>query len=272
MHWAGIEATAYWTAFAVAFLAVAAWETLHPLHMLAAPLTRRWSRQGILLLVGTIVSTVVFRISPVILAWKLEDGRYGLLNKPWAPFWFRCMVAILILDFSRYVGHWLFHATPWLWRVHQVHHSDPDFDVTTAGRFHPGEILVTQGINIATIALLAAPPLAVLILEVATAMQSFFVHANVALPAWLEAVLRRIVITPSLHRVHHSAEAADQNRNLGEVFCWWDRLLGTYLPESHAGAAMTTGLKEYPDEKPMSVGFLMLLPFRRDPQGSAATE
>jgi len=272
MAWAGIEAGAYWAVFAIAFLAIATWETLQPLRSLSAPLSRRWSRQGILMVVGAALSAAVFRISPVILAWKLESSRYGVLNKAWAPQWIRGVIAVLILDFVRYAAHWCFHAIPWLWRIHQVHHSDPDFDATTAGRFHPAEVVFTQGANMAAIALLAAPPLAVLILEVAIAFQSFFVHANAALPKWAESLLRRVAITPALHRIHHSADAGDFNCNLGEVLCWWDRLLGTYLSESHAGAAMTTGLNDYRDEKRLGVGFLLMLPFRRTPDRSAAAE
>jgi sterol desaturase/sphingolipid hydroxylase (fatty acid hydroxylase superfamily) len=219
-----------------------------------------------------LLSTTLFRVGPVLLAWKVSGSRFGLLNRSGAPMVIRFAAAILVLDFVRYAVHWSFHALPFLWRVHQVHHSDPDFDATTSARFHPIETILTQGANLAAIAILAAPPAAVLAVEVATCIQSFFVHANVALPASLERRLRWMLITPGMHRIHHSTEVRDQATNFGEIFPWWDRLLKTYLGESRAGAGVATGLNEYRDEKPLGVGFMLLLPFRRRPAGSTTAE
>ena len=143
----------------------------------------------------------------------------------------------------RYAAHWTEHHVPLLWRVHQVHHSDPDFDVSTGFRAHPLEFVYTQGVVLAAVAMLAPPVAAVLTVELLTCVESCFGHANVMMPAWIDRLLRAVVVTPDMHRIHHSAAAQEQYRNLGEIFPWWDRLLGTYLAHPSAGDRIVVGLE-----------------------------
>ncbi len=226
------EVTALWAVIVGAFLIMGVWEGARPRQPLNLPAESRWGRHGLLLVAGAIFQAVLFRISPLVAAISVADGPWGLLNRSWLPFAVQFLAAILLLDLVRYFTHRLFHAVGFLWRIHEVHHSDPDYDVATAARFHPLEAVLAKVIYVGAILLLAPPLAAVFFAELHTAMLNVFVHANVDLPPGVERVLRRFIITPDLHRLHHSEDAAHQNRNFGQTFVWWDRLLGTYLPGS----------------------------------------
>jgi sterol desaturase/sphingolipid hydroxylase (fatty acid hydroxylase superfamily) len=270
MPWGRIESGAYWLLFLASFILVATWESLRPKQNLVSPPERRWSRHGVLLIVATVVSVALYRASPVIVAVAMVNSRFGLLNKPWLPFPVRFIFAILLLDFVRYGVHWSYHAVPLLWRVHQVHHSDPDFDVSTGARAHPIEVALTQGANLAAVMILAAPPVAVLTVELFTAAQSVFSHANASLPGWVEKPLRWVFVTPDMHRIHHSEEVSEQSTNLGDIFPWWDRVFRTYLKAPAAGQDhMVVGLKGCQDDGSLGLTFMLLQPFR--PQLQEAT-
>lgn len=180
------------------------------------------------------------------MALNVTGSKFGLLNKSWLPFAVRCVIAILALDLVRYSTHRLSHSVGALWRFHQVHHSDPDFDISTELRVHPVEVVLTQGAYLLAVALLAPPVVAVLIAELASILQSFFAHANASLPGWVEKPLRAVFVTPDMHRIHHSEEVTEQYRNLSDIFAWWDRLFGTYMEKPVAGDdQIVTGLKGF---------------------------
>lgn len=247
-----------------AFGIFAAWETFQPRHRLTAPVGRRWIHSALL---AFLVNSPLGRIYPataVMLASAVTASSYGLLNRG-LPFWLRFAVGFVLLDLLRYGQHRLYHAIPGLWRIHRVHHSDPDCDWSTGLLFHPGEMLLSQLTYLGAIALLAPPPLAVLCLEVVTIAQNIFEHANVAVPQRVDGLMRQVLITPDVHHIHHSEDLSDLNRNFGTVFSWWDRIFGTYLPAPAAGYAnMRTGLPDQAGRQGLSVLQILILPFRKD--------
>lgn len=264
MDWIRIESAVYWTVFVVAFLGFAIWESVRPKRV-AERTERRWGKHGLMLIICSALSVGLWRVSPVVMAFNVSGSRFGLLNRPWLPFLVRCVIAILALDLMRYATHRLSHSVEFLWRVHQVHHSDPEFDVSTALRVHPIEVVWTQGVYLAAVALLAPPVAAILIAEMISAFESFLSHANASLPSWLEKPLRWILVTPDMHRIHHSEEMPEQFKNLSEVFPWWDRLFGTYLAAPAAGdRAVVTGLKGCQNEECLDIGFMLAQPFQSE--------
>ncbi len=205
----------------------------------------------------------LFRGGPVALAATVAGSRFGLLNRSWLPFPISCVLAILAIDLVKYAVHRGYHAVPFLWRWHQVHHSDPDFDLSTGTRAHPMEIVLSQAANLAAIAVLAPPVVAVLIAELTSLVCSFFGHANASLPARIEKPVRRILVTPDMHRIHHSEEMTEQFKNLGDIFPWWDHLFGTYLADPAAGQpGIRVGLKGCQTARSLGVTFMLLQPFR----------
>jgi len=245
----------------LAFGVFAVWETFRPRRPLVSSTARRWVNHAILSFVAHVSLIWIYRVSGVVVASAVAGSRYGLLNREILPYSVRFVLAIVLLDLLRYSQHYLNHALSLLWRIHRVHHSDSDYDWSTGLRFHPVEVLLTQGTYLAVIAIVAPPPLAVLVLELADIVVNFFVHANVALPQWLDLRLRWFLITPDMHRIHHSDEIAEQNSNFGVVFPWWDRLFGTYLREPAAGQdKMRIGLRESPGN--MGMAGMLTQPFR----------
>src|SRR5437016_5616718 len=218
------EAAAYGALFVVIFLAAAVWESFRPNRRLAVGAGRRWANHGLLLVVTSALSAIVFRVSPVVLAQMVGDARWGVLNKLWLPYPLRFLAGILVLDLVHYCTHWTFHHVSWLWRVHQVHHSDSEYDVSTAARFHPLELVLTKGAYMGVVAAFAPPAFAVLAAELLTLAIDFFVHANASLAPWAEKTIGAVFVTPDLHRIHHSMEISEQQSNLGQTFPWWDRL------------------------------------------------
>jgi sterol desaturase/sphingolipid hydroxylase (fatty acid hydroxylase superfamily) len=270
--WERIESYCYWILFVAAFLGVAVWESFRPRRELSSAPERRWGKHGLVLIVCTVISVGLYRASPVVVAIAFAGSRHGLLNKPWIPFAGRCVLAVLLLDLVKYCVHWAFHSVSFLWRVHRVHHSDPDFDVSTSLRVHPIEVVLTQGAYFALIAIFAPPVLGVLIAELISAFQSFFGHANASLPGWAEKPLRRLFVTPDMHRIHHSEEVQEQFTNFGDSFPWWDHLFRTYLAEPAAGRdGMVVGLKGCQNDASLGVAFMLTQPFLRETneQGSA---
>ncbi len=205
----------------------------------------------------------IYPATAVAVAVAAGASSYGLLNRPWLPFWLRCIASFLLLDLMRYGQHRLYHAIPLLWRIHRVHHSDPDLDCSSGFLFHPGEYLLTQGSYLAMVAILAPPPVAVAVLEFVVIAQNVFTHGNISLPAPLDALLRRVWITPDMHRIHHSEEIAEQNANFGTVFPWWDLLFRTYLRDPAAGQQqMAVGLRELRGQRSLNIWHMLALPFR----------
>lgn len=270
MPWERIEATSYWFVYAAAFLAMAAWESRRPRRDPTCSTARRWSRHGVIFAVVSLLLAAVYRLSPVLLALKLSAAGFGLLRQSGLPAVMQGALAFVLLDLTRYATHWAYHAVPWLWRFHQVHHSDPDFDVSTGARVHPVEAILTQGSTLVAVAALGIGPLPVLIFELATCVESCFGHANVALPRWVEFPLRMVLITPDMHRIHHSDRGVEQRKNLGDLFPWWDRLFGTYVADPIGGyERLVVGLKGFQNDSSLGVPFMLLLPFRAEPTDSA---
>jgi len=270
--WDKIESYSYWVVFAATFLGVAVWESFRPKRTLSVGPERRWGRHGLVLIVCTVISVGLYRVSPVVVAMVFADNRYGLLNKPWIPFLGRCVLAILLLDLAKYAVHRAFHSVAFLWRVHRVHHSDPDFDVSTSARVHPIEVVLTQGAYFAVIAIFAPPIIGVLTAEILSAFESFFGHANASLPEWVEKPLRRLFVTPDMHRIHHSEEIGEQCTNYGDCFPWWDRLFRTYLADPAAGRdRMVVGLKGYQNDASLGVAFMLTQPFLAEKKAQASS-
>ncbi|MBZ0251693.1 MAG: sterol desaturase family protein, partial [Burkholderiales bacterium] len=213
-----------------------------------------------------LVVRLAFPVAAVGFAALAAERGWGLLNTVALPPWLAIALAVVALDLAIYFQHVMFHAVPLLWRLHRVHHADPDFDVTTGARFHPAEIVLSMGIKLAAIALLGAPAVAVLAFEVILNACAMFNHGNVTLPAGLDRALRRLVVTPDMHRIHHSMEAAEANSNYGFNLAWWDRIFGTYRAEAslpqermRIGVAGITG-----DERAVSLPGLLAIPFVDD--------
>ena len=262
MDWIRIESGAYWSVIVVSFLGVAIWETIRPRGDLSTPAARRWRNHSLILILSTVISAGLLRTSPMIIAASVAGGNLGLLNRPWLPSAARWILAFLLLDFVRYAIHRTFHAAPLLWRVHQVHHSDPDIDVSTALRFHPIEVILTHGAYLAMVAVLAPPIGAVLLSELVSIFQDFFVHANTSLPQRLQKWVTVVFFTPDTHRIHHSEDVWEQNRNFGQLFSWWDRLFHTYVPAPAAGHdAMIVGLRGYQNNNSLRLAFMLTQPF-----------
>lgn len=224
---------------------------------------RRWPHNIGLMVIDALAVRWLFPMSAVALALWAETQRWGLLNTtPLQPV-VAIIGAVLMLDFAIYVQHRLFHAVPWLWRLHRVHHADTEFDVSTGIRFHPLEILLSMAIKWGVILVLGAPALAVLLFEILLNATSLFNHANLKLSARWDRWIRWIVVTPDMHRVHHSWRWTETNSNFGFNLPWWDRLLGTYRPQPTDGhSEMTIGLNEFRDPKELRLDRLLIQPFR----------
>lgn len=262
--WLQHEGNLKWALLLGAFVTFAFWETVRPRKILSAPTGRRWTYHAILAFLFNSPLIWLLRANAILVALAVTNTSFGVLNRPFLPYWLRCVLSVLLLDLFRYAQHRLYHSMPVFWRIHRVHHSDLDFDWSTGLLFHPAELLLTQGSYLALIALLAPPPLAVLGLELFIVVQNLFVHANIAMPDWLDARLRTVLITPDMHRIHHSEEVVEQNTNFGDVFPWWDRLFGTYVERPAAGhQKMKVGLQELPGPPGLNVLEMLALPFRR---------
>jgi sterol desaturase/sphingolipid hydroxylase (fatty acid hydroxylase superfamily) len=262
-NWTRLESPIYWSLFVGAFLAVAIWESFLPQRKLSQPTERRWSRHGILFVVCAVVNMAALRMTPVAMAALVSGSRYGVLNRESLSYPLRFAATILLLDLLQYTVHRTLHSFGFLWRIHAVHHSDPDYDVSTAARFHPLELIIVQGSLLVAVALLAPPLLAVFVTELLRVVVNLAEHANASFPPGLERILRMILITPDLHRIHHSDDEREQGRNLGQIFPWWDRLFGTYLAHAGTGKNFATGLKGFQNSASMSIGFMLGEPFHR---------
>lgn len=218
------------SAFFGIFALMAIWETAAPRRARLHTRTMRWTANLGLVVVNTIVMRLVFPLAAVAFATLATQRGWGLLNNLTLPEWAAWAVAVVALDFTIYLQHVMVHAVPVLWRLHQVHHADPDYDVTTGARFHPIEIILSMLIKFSVIAVLGAPAAAVLVFEVLLNAMAMFNHGNVKLPGAVDALLRRFLVTPDMHRVHHSIDPAEANSNFGFNLSVWDRLFGTYRP------------------------------------------
>jgi len=229
------EATIRLAAFFGVFLCMAVWEMLAPRRALTQPKASRWLNNIALVVLNTLLLRLLFPAAAVGVAAVCSARQWGLFNQVAAPGWFSVVASVIMLDGLIYLQHVMFHAIPVLWRLHRVHHADLDFDVTTGTRFHPAEIVLSMLIKFAAIVLLGPPLLAVVIFEVLLNATSMFNHGNVRLPLRLDRYLRLLVVTPDMHRVHHSHLEHETNSNFGFSLSLWDRLLGTYRDQPEDG-------------------------------------
>ena len=250
-------------AFGGVFLAMALWEAAAPRRPQAIARSHRWpSNLGVVAL-DTALVRVLLPTSAVGAAVAAEEHTFGLFNVFAVPEWLAVLASVVLLDFIIYLQHVLFHAVPALWRLHRMHHTDLEFDVSTGLRFHPIEILLSMLLKLTVIAGLGAPPQAVLIFEVLLNATSMFNHGNVLLPPRIDRWLRWLVVTPDMHRVHHSIVPRETNSNFGFNLPWWDRLLGTYRDQPSAGhAAMTIGIDAFRDARELRLDRMLVQPFK----------
>ncbi len=248
--------------FLAVFLTVALWEVFLPRRQQSISRWVRWpSNLGIVAL-NTIVLRIVVPIGAVGLAIVAQEKSWGLLHQLALPGWLAILLSVLILDLVIYFQHVMFHAVPVLWRLHRMHHADLDIDVTTGARFHPLEILLSIGIKLVAVAALGVPPLAVLIFEILLNATSMFNHGNVRIPVHLDRVLRWFVVTPDMHRVHHSVIPQETNSNFGFNLPWWDHLLGTYGSQPALGhEAMVIGIDEFRSHRELRLDRMLVQPF-----------
>jgi sterol desaturase/sphingolipid hydroxylase (fatty acid hydroxylase superfamily) len=244
------------------FALMAIWEVLAPRRSLTTSKTVRWfSNLGITFL-NPVVVRLVSPIMPVSMALLAQKSGWGLLNNFVLPYWLEVVVAVIVLDLVIYLQHVMFHTVPVLWRLHMMHHADLDFDVTTGLRFHPIEMILSMGIKLSVVVLIGPPAVAVLIFEVLLNATSMFNHGNIRLPSSVDRVLRFFVVTPDMHRVHHSVVIRETNSNFGFNLPWWDRLLGTYRDQPASGhEGMTIGLAQFRDAKRLTLPWMLALPF-----------
>lgn len=250
------------SAFVAVFVLLAAAETLFPRRDRAVIRRWRWPTNIALVVLNTVVLRAALPVTAVGMAVIAEQRGWGLLHAVGAlPTVLTIAIAVFLLDFSIYLQHVLFHAVPLLWRLHRMHHADLDVDVTTGSRFHLGEILLSMLFKLASVGALGASPLAVLLFEVLANVGSMFNHANLRLVPGLDRALRLLIVTPDMHRVHHSAWAVETNTNFGFTFPWWDHLCGTYRAQPAAGhEAMTVGLTCFRDPKYLRLDKTLLQP------------
>ena len=253
-------------AFVAVFAAVALWEALAPRRRRSFERRARWPHNLGLLLVDVALVRVLAPGAAIAVAMTAAGSGWGLLNALALPGWAAIAAGIALLDLAIYFQHVMFHAVPALWRLHRVHHADLDFDVTTGARFHPIEILISTAIKCAAIAALGAPVISVFVFEMLLNATAMFNHANASLPQRLERWLRWLVVTPDMHRVHHSVRYEESSSNFGFNLPWWDRLFGTYRAQPRLGhAAMTIGVDAFRSPEDLRLDRLLVQPLRDTP-------
>ena len=243
-------------------LFMAIWERLGPRRPLTTSRSIRWYSNLSLVFLDTLTVRLLLPTQAVGVALSAGKHGWGILNNAGLPNWVGIALGILILDLIIYLQHAMFHAIPAFWRLHRVHHTDLDFDVTTGVRFHPIEILLSMGIKMAAVVVLGSSAVAVILFEVLLNATSMFNHGNIRLPDRTDRVLRLLVVTPEMHRVHHSVVTKELSSNFGFNFPWWDRLLGTYKAQPTRGhEGMIIGLSQFRNPKFLTLPWLIVIPF-----------
>jgi sterol desaturase/sphingolipid hydroxylase (fatty acid hydroxylase superfamily) len=264
------EATVGLGTFISVFSAMALWEAAAPRRPRSYSRLTRWPNNLAIVVLNTGLVRILLSATAVSLAALGTQRSWGLLNNLPLPSWGRIIISVILLDLAIYLQHVMFHAVPALWRVHRMHHADLDFDVTTGARFHPIEIILSMLIKFGVIAATGASAAGVLVFEVLLNATSMFNHGNVRLSVGLDRYLRWLVVTPDMHRVHHSMVVGETNSNFGFNLPWWDRLLGTYRAQPAAGhEGMTIGIEQFRDGRELWLDRMLLQPFR-GPAGAYA--
>ncbi len=247
------------------FILMATWEVLSPRRPLTTSKWVRWLNNIGIVFLNSFILRLLFPAAAVGMAALSAEQDWGLLNYYSVPYPVSIIMAVIALDFVIYIQHIMVHAVPALWRLHRVHHADLDYDVTTGARFHPVEIILSMLIKFATIMVLGPPVVAIIIFEVLLNTTAMFNHSNVKIPLDIDRILRLFVVTPDMHRIHHSVEDDETNSNFGFNLPWWDRLLGTYRDQPAAGHDnMTIGIHYYRDPRQVSwLPGMLSLPLRK---------
>ena len=250
-------------AFIGVFAAMAWWESAAPRRLRSHSRLQRWPSNLAIIALNTALVRILLPATAVSLAMVGESRGWGLLNATWVPIGAAVVSSVILLDLAIYLQHVMFHAVPALWRVHRMHHADLDFDVTTGARFHPLEIVLSMLVKFAVIVALGAPAAGVLVFEILLSATSMFNHGNVRILVALDRYLRWLVVTPDMHRVHHSIVVGETNSNFGFNLAWWDRLLGTYRDQPAAGhEGMTIGIEEFRAARELWLDRMLSQPFR----------
>jgi sterol desaturase/sphingolipid hydroxylase (fatty acid hydroxylase superfamily) len=246
------------------FVLMALWEFLLPRRVRNIGRRSRWPNNVAVVVINTVILRLLFPAAAVGLALVAESHNLGLLNLIQWPRWISIVLGVVFFDLVIYLQHVMFHAVPAFWRLHRMHHADLDIDVTTGVRFHPIEIVLSMLVKLGAILMLGPPAVSVLIFEVLLNATSMFNHSNAYIPLSIDRVLRLFVVTPDMHRVHHSVEDYEANSNFGFNLPWWDRLFGTYLSQPRAGHhGMTIGLNSFRDEQTcINIKGMLMIPFR----------
>lgn len=248
------------------FAVLAALEALVPRRVRSQSRKRRWTTNWGITIANTLTLRALAFALPLLAVGAAVDASaqgWGVFNALGWPVWIEFILAVLVLDFSIWLQHLITHKVPLLWRLHRVHHADVDMDVTTAIRFHPAEIGMSMLLKIALVYALGPSALAVIVFEILLNGTAMFNHANIRLPLWLDAAVRRVLVTPDMHRVHHSVHRHEHDSNYGFSLSIWDRVFGTYIAQPEAGHdRMQVGL-EWQDERPSRLGWSLSLPFSR---------
>lgn len=246
------------------FAALAVWERVSPMRAMVEDRPRRWTTNWALSILDTAMVQIVFGAAAVGAALDASARGWGLFGAVDWPLWAEIAIVFVALDLAIWFQHWLMHQVPVLWRVHRVHHADRDIDVTTAIRFHPVEIALSMLFKIGLVYALGAPAIAVIVFEVVLNGAAMFNHANLRLPRAVDRVLRILIVTPDMHRVHHSTDRAEHDTNYGFNLSIWDRLFGTYTDQPAGGhRGMKIGLAEYQTHGPTQFLWSLAFPFRK---------
>jgi sterol desaturase/sphingolipid hydroxylase (fatty acid hydroxylase superfamily) len=252
----------YATVYFGAILAVAVAESIVPARAVGPSIGRRWLQNFSLAVLGSVLIRLSLPLAGVGWAVFCAERGWGLLNRTTLPGWVDLVVTLVALDFAYYAHHYLSHRIGLLWRLHRTHHSDLEYDFSTGVRFHPLESVVTTLFIMGAIALVGAPPEGVMLSQILLAVVSFAEHANVCLPERLDRVLRLVIVTPNMHRIHHSVELDEGNSNFSNTLSIWDRLFGTYIEAPAAGHdGIRFGLKELQDRSQLTLPRLLAQPF-----------
>lgn len=258
--------------FVGVFAIVAVWEAMAPRRERQLPRRARWPANLGIVALNTALVRLLLPTTAVTFALVGEQRGWGLLNNIDLPREPAIVLAVIALDLAIYLQHVLFHAVPVLWRLHRMHHADLDIDVTTGARFHPVEIALSMGLKLGAIAALGAPAEAVLAFEILLNATAMFNHANLRLPERIDRGLRWLVVTPDMHRVHHSIVRQETDSNFGFNLPWWDRLFGTYRAQPAAGhEAMTIGIDRFRKPREQRLDRMLTQPFRDDAPLSGPT-
>ncbi len=244
---------------------VALWELVAPRRSNMHSRWIRWpSNLGIMAL-NTIMLRLFSPIAAVTIATSASNISWGFFNQLELPLWFEVVLAIILLDAAIYFQHRLFHAVPVLWKSHRMHHTDIDFDVSTGGRFHPVEIILSTLIKLSAVFLLGASPIAVIFFEIMLNATAMFNHGNVRLPIGVDGILRLFIVTPDMHRVHHSVITSETDSNFGFNLPWWDHMFGTYLAQPEEGhTGMTIGINGFRKPIDHRLDKMLMQPLKKD--------